>query len=428
MKQINSLLQFIKKSPTSWHATQAIRERLKVEKFIELEEHDTWVLNPGGKYFVTRNDATLFAFIVPKKTPQSIQLFASHLDSPALKLKPSSEYTKENMLLLGLEPYGGLLLTSWLNRDLAIAGRVFYLDKKNKVQKALVNLENHPVTIPQLAIHLDRQVNEKGLMLNKQEHLAALMGLQNLADPKEKRLEKWLKQQVPYQKLLSADLFLYPLEQASLLGDGEMIASYRIDNLVSAHAVLENMTQVKSKQEDTLIAAIFFDHEEIGSQTAVGASSPLLAQIIERITLALQMDREGYLKLFSKSLCLSIDMAHATHPNYNDRHEPHHFIGMEKGVVIKHNSQFKYGSEANSVSKLVALSLEHHLPIQHFVTRGDIPCGSTIGPLLSTATGMATVDIGIPQLSMHSCREVVATKDYFALCSLIKLALEKPVC
>lgn len=420
---ISALLQFLDSSPTAWHAVENCSHKLIKMGFTEIKEEDSWKLKPGQGYFVKRNGSSLCAFVLPQKTPHALHIAAAHTDSPAFKLKPNAEFTKENMRMLGVEIYGGPLLVSWLNRDLAIAGRVVYSDTKGHTRESLVRLDDTPVVIPQLAIHLDREVNEKGLVLNKQEHLAALTGLAD-KNSKASFLEKALKAVLPMKQLLGSDLFLYPMEPPRLLGEHrELIASYRIDNLVGVYTSLEGLIHAKTPHRDTIKMAVFWDNEEIGSHTAQGAGSPFLAQLIERICLALGLSREDYFRMISRSLCASVDLGHALHPNYADKHEPRHVALMNKGILIKTNAQHRYASDARSSATIVNLCHKHKIPFQKYMSRGDIPCGTTVGPIHATLTGMPTIDIGVTQLSMHSCREVMGVKDFDSLCSLLKAFL-----
>jgi len=323
--------------------------------------------------------------------------------------------------MLGVEIYGSPMIASWLNRDLGIAGRVVFIDTKGHQREELVSLSDHPLVIPQLAIHLDRNVNESGPVLNKQEHLAALAGIVKKDKEKNHYLERLLKKALPIKELLASDLFLYPLEKASVLGENhELIASYRIDSLGSVHAILHGLADTSVPTIDTIKMAVFWDNEEIGSNTAQGAGSPFLPQVIERITLALKLSREEYFRIISRSLCASVDLAHAMHPNYSDKHEPRHLALLNQGVAIKTNAQYRYASDARSTAAIIALCLKHKIPFQRYVARGDIPCGTTVGPIHANLTGMATIDIGCTQLSMHSCRELTGAEDHQSLIDLLK--------
>jgi len=420
---IDSLIAFLDRSPTAWHAVENLREELRKAHFQELHEGDSWKLTPGGRYYLTRNGSTLCAFVMPTGSPKSLRLLGSHTDSPAFKLKPQAEFLKENMLMLGVEIYGGPLLTSWLNRDLGIAGRVVLRDKKGHLRTELVTLDQNPVVIPQLAIHLDRTVNEDGLKLQKQEHLAALAALDIEADKKSGKthyLETLLKEQYSFEEWVSGELFLYPLEGARLMGyQKQMISSYRLDNLASVFASAQALLGIKKPSKDQLQMAFFWDNEEVGSGTAQGAHSPFLMQTLERICLASKIEREGFLRLLSQGICLSVDLAHALHPNYNDKHEPRHPTLMNKGIVLKTNAQQRYASDAVTTGLIAGLCKERKIPFQYFIPRNDIPSGSTIGPINAQVTGMTTLDLGCVELSMHSARELAAVEDLMNLTKLL---------
>lgn len=427
-KKVQALKQFLDSSPTAWHAVASVRERLEQQGFSPLHEEEPWQLTPGGRYFVIRNGSSLCAFVVPKKQLQKTCLIGAHTDSPGFKLKPNAEFRKENMIMLGVEVYGAPLISSWLNRDLGIAGRIIYQTKKGRIEERLVRLDRHPVVLPQLAIHLDREVNEKGIVLNKQEQLAVIAALTTKEDSGS-YLERELREQIDFKELLASDLYLFPLEPAAFVGEKEqMLAAYRIDNLNSVHACLSALCELERPQEHTLAMMAIWDNEEIGSATRQGAASPFLSHVLERITLALKLSREEYLRSLSQSFCISVDLVHALHPNYTDKHEPRHPLMMEGGIVIKHNAQNRYATDARSAAKIISLCQQEGIAVQKFVTRGDIPAGSTIGPIHAHVTGMATVDLGCAQLSMHSCRELTSCKDYLDLCRLLKLALNKSDC
>lgn len=419
---IQDFCNFLDESPTSWHAVASISHRLREAGFTELDEKSPWKLKRGGKYFTIRN-GSLCAFILPKKDLESSHIVAAHTDSPALKLKPNAEYRKENMILLGVEVYGGPLLTSWVNRDLAIAGRVFYHDSKG-IQEALVYLDQYPVIIPQLAIHLDREVNEKGLLLNKQEHLNAVATLSSSLKEDQSYLHEIISSEIKNKEILSTELFLTPLEPARLFGlNRELLASYRLDNLGSVHAATTGIIE-SSSNSDTLSMAIFWDHEEVGSNSMQGAHSPFLGQILERISLFFEQGREEYFCFLQNSICVSVDLTHALNPNYSEKHDPRHKPLLGQGVVVKSNAQQRYASESELTAFLTWLCAHEKLPLQKFVNRSDMLAGTTVGPITATTLGIPTIDIGYPQLSMHSIREVVACQDHLDMCQLMAAILK----
>lgn len=411
---IDKLLHFFTHSPTAFHAVEETRKQFLKAGFKELRIDEEWILKKGHPYFLCR-DGAMIAFVTPTKELKEVRVLASHTDSPALKLKPRSEFVKEGMVMLGVEVYGGPLLSSWLNRDLGIAGKIFFSDKKGKLQEALVNLTTWPVTIPQLAIHLDRKVNDEGLLLNKQEHLAALASAhQGKQDPAF--LLNLISTAFPIDELVGHDLLLYPLEAPRRIGkQGEFIAAYRIDSLASVHAITQALLDHPEPLPHRLKMATFWDHEEIGSGTATGAGSPLFSNLLERIGISLGGTRETYLRLIPHSLTISVDLWHAVNPNYPEKHDPQHKVELGQGVLIKTNAQKRYASDLSSMKPVLEAARKAKIPHTQIAGRNDIPSGSTIGPIQASQTGMPTVDVGIGQLSMHSTRELMRADDYISL-------------
>lgn len=416
---------FLDHSPTAWHAALQLGNRLAVCDFSPLDENEKWNLELGKKYFVVRNGA-LCAFVLPHQTPQRAVILASHTDSPALKLKPQPSFQKENMSLFSVEVYGSPLLNSWLNRDLALAGKVIISNGNHHIEERLVFLDDMALFIPQLAIHLDREVNEKGLILNKQEHLCPIVGLTEEGKDPLHCLETLLRRHLFFHSLISFELFLVPLEPSRFMGvNNEMIASYRIDNLASAHACVSAMGYVKEPPKDAIQMAVFWDNEEIGSHTREGAASPFLSDMLQHIGFGLKIDPEEMLLLKNNAFCVSVDMAHALNPNYPQKYDPHHQPLLGKGIVLKYNANHKYASNALSAATIIQACKTLNLPHQSFSCRSDLPCGSTVGPIVAQGMGINTVDIGCPQLSMHSIREVMACQDYIDLCRLLTFLLEE---
>ena len=420
--KIDDLINYIENSPTAWHAVEELKKKLQALSFIELREKERWDLKPGQKYFVVRNGSSICAFITPTSVPEKALVVGAHTDSPALKIKPNGEYCQENVTMLSVEIYGGPLLSSWLNRDLMIAGKVVYADAQDNITHRLVHFPDHLVTIPQLAIHLDRNVNDQGPALNKQLHLNAVAALNFQG---ENYLKTLLSSVVKTDNILSTELFLVPFEKPQRLGfQKEMIASYRFDNLGSAHAAIDGLISESSPKDHSIKMVMFWDHEEIGSNTTNGAGSPFFMNTLERILLSYNQNREDLHRVIDQSICLSIDQAHALHPNYKDKHDPKHAPLLGKGIVIKHNAQQRYATSSETEAVVVQLCQKHQIPYQKFVSRNDVGCGSTIGPIHATITGMKCVDLGSPQLSMHSCRELAACDDHLAMCSLTKAFFE----
>ncbi len=399
---MDKFLKFLKKSLTVYHAADTITESLKKAGFAQIKEADAWKLKCGGKYFVVREETLITAFIVPKKKPTSATLLATHIDRPCLKLKPISETSTQNIGQLATETYGAPLLHTWLDRDLVIAG---------KIESKTVAFEEHPVIIPSLALHLDRDIQEKGVKIHKQDHLKAIFSL----DTKKSPLKKHLR----------SDLFLVPLEAPAFIGKNkEMIASYGLDNLTSSFAAMEAITGAKP-QKETLSMAFFWDHEEVGSISTRGADSTFTAEILERIALSLKMQQEDLYRLKAKSLCISSDLVHGFHPNFSDKYDPQNASYLGKGVSIKFNANQRYVTSREGVNKLLLLAEKHKIPMQHFSTRSNIPTGSTLGPMMAAMSGIQTVDLGISGLAMHSIRETVATQDMVSLCKLFEKVLNE---
>lgn len=422
---LQDLSSFLDTNPTAWHAVDNCAQRLEAQGFIEIKEGDSWSLQQGQRYYIKHHQSSICAFVLPTLSPKRVRLLASHTDSPSFKLKPQPEIRRNQALLFGVEVYGAPLLSSWLNRDLGLAGRIVYTTKDKQLQERLVRLEKHPLVIPQLAIHLDREVNEKGLLLNKQEHLNALAALEQDLPAKSSYLEMLLRDEIDFEQLVSFDLLLFPIEKARFIGyKQQFLSSYRIDSLASVHAALSALLDDPSPLDEDIKMTIFWDNEEVGSHTAQGAESPFFNQTLERLLLALGKSREDYFRVLSQSHCTSIDLAHSLHPNYADKHDAQHHPILGKGIVLKTNAQQRYASDAYSSLPIHILASRQGIPLQKFVSRNDMPCGSTIGPLQACISGIPTVDIGCGQLSMHSCRELMACQDHLYLFDLLKALLQ----
>lgn len=405
---------FLENSPSAWHAVQEVGNRLAAVDFIPLDEKEKWHLEKGEKYFVHRG-GFLAAFILPKEKPLKMQIVASHTDSPALKLKPHPEIHEENLHLLETEIYGSPLLHSWFNRDLAIAGRILIQNKKNEIEEKLVFLDEAPIFIPQIALHLDREINEKGAVIDKQNQLRAVL---NLNVESKNGLEELLRKHISFDTLLSFDLFLVPLEHPRFLGsEEEMLGSYRLDNLASVHACAHAIAS--STSSPSLQMALFWDHEEVGSRTTEGASSPLLSDLFKRILPAVGLSEEEIICLKNSSLCASVDVAHAFNPNFPSKFDPNHKSLMGKGIVLKYNADKKYASDGKTAATILHLGKKLKLNIQSFTSHSNVSCGSTIGPIIAQTMGIPTVDIGCPIFSMHSAREVIGCQDHVEMCQFL---------
>ena len=419
---LTDLLAFLGDSPTPFHAVASAVSRLEAVGFRAIAETDDWSALAPGRYAFVHGGSSVLAFVIPKKKRiKGFRIVGAHTDSPNLRLKPNPEYTKEGYAQLGVEVYGGALLNSWLDRDLSLAGRVFVAGASEGAKKAapgtvesrLVRFKRPMLRVAQLAIHLDRDVVEKGLVLNKQEHLAPIFGL---AGDDAKSLKTMLAEElgVAEARVVGSDLMLYDVVRPTLGGrNREMLFSARLDNLGMSHAAIRALIEAapKGETEDLVPVAALFDHEEVGSETAYGAHSGFLPRALERIILGRGGSREDYHRALAGSLCVSADMAHAVHPNYESRHESRHKPVLNGGPVIKLNAQQRYATSGATAALFRDLCARAEVPVQHYANRTDLPCGSTIGPIASTLLGIRTVDVGNPMLSMHSVRELAGAKD-----------------
>ncbi len=417
---MNSFIEFLSHSPTVWHAAKTISSHLLKGGFSPLHEEQAWPLEPGRAYFVTRDDALIAAFRLPRKQPKKTLLLASHLDSPALKIKPHPQRSTHSIEQLSTEVYGSPLLHSWLDRELALAGRIITSDAQGTLRKDLVFLQETPLILPQLAIHLDRSIQEKGICVHRQDHLHAIASLRSHPHC----LETLLKRELSFQTLLHFDLFLVPLQPPQIVGlERELLAGYRLDNLTSAYASLQALLAAPVL-DDTLSIALFWDHEEIGSQTYLGADSLFVDELFERIIAHYSMSRETFFQMKSRSLIISSDVAHGFHPNYADRYDPLNAPFLGRGVVLKQSANQRYAMSATAAASLLQLAAAAKIPIQTFASRSDIPSGSTVGPIMAARAGMPTLDLGIASWAMHSAREVIACEDQRSLTQLLTRLLE----
>jgi aspartyl aminopeptidase len=414
---LDDLLGFLADSPTPFHAVASATQRLVGAGFEPITETDSWADLEPGRYTFAHGGSSLFAFVIPEgKRISGFRIVGAHTDSPNLRLKPNAEYKKEGYAQLGVEVYGGVLLNSWLDRDLSLAGRVFVRDA-DRVVARLVRFTRPMLRVAQLAIHLDRDVNE-GLKLNRQEHLAPIFGL--ASDPAkggEKDLVALVAEElkVAREQIVGTDLMLYDVVPPAVAGrDDEMIFSARLDNLAMCHAGTRALVDAAPRAASGEIVPVLalFDHEEVGSESAYGAHSGFFPRALERIVLGSKRgSREDFHRALAGSLCVSADMAHAVHPNYESRHEARHKPVLNGGPVIKVNAQQRYATSGPTAMLFRDLCERSEVPVQYYAHRTDLPCGSTIGPIASTLLGIRTVDVGNPMLSMHSIRELGGAKD-----------------
>ena len=415
---LDSLFEFIEASPSPFHAAAAAVDRLAAAGFVETGRGESWSELDAVQGFAVRDGGTVVAVragaaVDPERLRFSV--IGAHTDSPNLRVRPQPDSGTLGYRQLGVEVYGGVLLNSWLDRDLGLSGRVEVHSGDGdgpaaRSRTVLWRCDRALLRVPQLAIHLDRDVND-GLKLDRQQHMTPVWGL---GEPNAAGFREFLADELEVEPdaVLAWDVMAHDLTPPARLGrDGEMYAASRIDNLASCHAAVEALARLSSLPDDTAAVVVLFDHEEIGSDSATGAGSPILADALERIAAALGASRDQYLRAVARSLCVSADGAHAVHPNYPERHEPQHLPLLNGGPVVKTNVNVRYATDARTHTRFVAACGAAGVPHQVYSHRGNLPCGSTIGPITASRLGMSVVDVGSPQLSMHSARELGGSDD-----------------
>ncbi|WP_417912102.1 M18 family aminopeptidase [Candidatus Electronema sp. TJ] len=409
------LISFLRSSPTAFHAAASAAALLVEQGFIRLEEQAAWGRLAAGKYFVLRNESSLIGFTWNSSGP--FRMIGAHTDSPSLKLKPNPLRREQGCLQLGVEIYGGALLRPWFDRELSLAGRVAWRDKNGGLSSALLDFQRPLAVIPSLAIHLNREANKQQEM-NAQTDMTPLIGLaaETAAAFQELLLEE-LRRCRPEAEpagIIDHELFLYDPAPPTLTGlKGEFITGARLDNLVSCFAAAQAL---RSADSGLNCLIVLNDHEEVGSVSAAGAQGSFLRDVLER----LRPDPEERQAALRGSFFISADNAHAVHPNFAAKHDSLHLPQLGKGPVIKFNANQRYATTAASAAAFRQLCAKAEVPVQEFVSRSDMGCGSTIGPLTAAELGVETVDVGIPSLAMHSIRETAASVDCWHLCRVLQ--------
>jgi len=403
----NGLLKFLDNSPTPYHAVLEMKKMLESEGFTELDERDNWKLDKRGKYFTCRNDSSIIAFTQPSEDVSYLMLGA-HTDSPNLKIKPNPLVKKAGVVQLAVEPYGGLLFNPWFDRDLSIAGKVMYLDSKDTLQEAVIDLKKPLAVISSLAIHLDKEAN-KNRSVNAQTDILPILTCKDDFEFEEFILNHINKEA---KELLSHNLSFYDTQKAAFVGINEdFIASARLDNLLSCY--VSTMAIINNAAKPMMM--ICSDHEEVGSDSTSGASGPFLENVLSRIV----NNQEKFIQMSRNSLLISCDNAHAIHPNFSAKHDDNHAPHINKGAVIKVNANQRYATNATTISHVKLAAKQAGESLQNFVTRSDMGCGSTIGPITATRIGVETIDIGLPTYAMHSIRELAGSDDAYALYKIL---------
>jgi len=427
---VNGLIDFIKNSPTPFHAVEVMAQILERHGFKQLDETEQWDVNggkPGERFYVTRNDSSIIAFQLNQTLIENgMRMVGAHTDSPCLKVKPNPEIINNNYLQLGVEVYGGALLNPWFDRDLSLAGRVSYLNEDGAIDHQLIDLEKAVAVIPSLAIHLDRDANDKR-SVNKQKDLPPILMklpendtdtsidfkaiLLKLVNVKNASLDV---KPARAEKVLSYELCFYDTQAPAVIGlHDDFIASARLDNLLSCYTGLMALIEGDSKQNTLLVCS---DHEEVGSMSAAGAQGPFLKSVLERLCAG----DENLSRMIANSVMISADNAHGVHPNYADKHDGNHGPILNNGPVIKINANQRYASNSQTSAMFEHLCELADVPVQSFVVRSDMACGSTIGPITASEIGVKTVDIGVPTFAMHSIRELAGRWDAFYLYRVLK--------
>lgn len=404
------LINFLTESPTPFHGVSTMAATLEANGFRCLREADPWSLEPGGRYYTTRNGSSIIAFVNGRADvfANGLRLVGAHTDSPCLMVKPSPELHGMGYSRLGVEVYGGALLNPWFDRDLSIAGRVIYKDGHDQLAQSLVNFTDPVAVIPSLAIHLDRQANEQRT-INPQTDIQPLLFLEG--EGREKDFRQCLAERflAPGSEVVDYELYFYDTQPPAIVGlYGDFVASARLDNLLSCYVGLESILAADGSQTCLLVCN---DHEEVGSASACGAQGPMLAGVLERLL----PDAEKRFQVISRSLLVSTDNAHGLHPNYPDKHDQNHGPLLNGGPVIKVNARQRYATNGLTAALFRQLAEQAGVPLQVFVARNDMPCGSTIGPITATQVGVPTLDVGVPTFAMHSIRETAGVADSLAL-------------
>jgi aspartyl aminopeptidase len=413
--ETTGLLRFIDASPSPFHAAAEAAELLRAAGFVEVNEGAAFPTEPG-RYLLLRGGA-LAAWVTPvgARAHLPFRVVGAHTDSPNLRVKPRPDHVKAGWQMLGVQPYGGLLRNSWLDRDLSLSGRVVVRTAGGR-QHRLFHDRDPVLRVAQLAIHLDRGVNEQGVVLNPQQHLVPLWGIGG----SPASFAAYLGEQVGAEPadILAWDAMTHDIQPAALIGrERDLVAAPRLDNLASCHAAVCALRQAAGQVQAAGARAayrpvvVLFDHEEVGSSSERGAASPLLPGLLERIVLAAGGDREGYWQALAASVVASADMAHGIHPNYADLHEPQHPVLVNGGPVLKVHPELRYATDAVGAAVMREACDQAGVSLQTFVVRSDLPCGSTIGPITAARLGVTTVDVGAPMLSMHSARELAGAHD-----------------
>lgn len=400
------LIHFIAKSPSTFHAVRGIKAALLYAGFTEIREEDPWQIEKGGKYVVTRNGSALMAFTVPEEGAEAFHITASHCDSPTFKIKENPEIADGPYVKLNVEGYGGMIMSTWLDRPLSVAGRLLVTENGHLAEK-LVAIDGTMLVIPSVAIHMDRSVNQHKEW-KVQKDMLPLYGMTGAKTPFMDVIAAAAK--VKAEDILAHDLTLYSRVPAAIWGEErEFISSPKLDDLQCAFACFRGFTQ--GQKEKYISVYALFDNEEVGSATSQGAGSTFLANTLERLARSLGYSYDETMAMIARSFMISADNAHSVHPNHPEYADPVNRPVINGGIVIKYSAAQKYATNAFSAAYFKKLCKEHDIPTQTFTNHSDNPGGSSLGNISNTVIAIPTVDIGLPQLAMHSSYETAGVKD-----------------
>jgi len=422
----DGLCEFVDASPSPFHVCATVADRLRSAGYTELDENQRWGGAAGGRFFVVRAGSLVAWNASDPGNGAGLKPFrvvGGHTDSPNLRVKQHPDLTVAGWQVVALQPYGGAWLNSWLDRDLGVSGRISVRGHSGGPEHRLVRFDEPLLRIPQLAIHLAEDRNTVGL--NPQRHVNAVWGAVRGAGDGPRSFWHWLADKIGVDRadLLAADLMTHVLEPSCRVGaNRDLVSAPRLDNQGTCYAGLEALLAAEPGAHIPVLA--LFDHEEVGSTSDHGAQSELLPTTLERIVLAGGGDREDYLRLGAGSMVASGDMAHATHPNYPERHEPGHPIYVNGGPVLKVQPNLRYATDGRTAAAFEMACRQAGVPLQRYEHRADLPCGSTIGPMTAARTGIPTVDVGAPQLAMHSARELMGAGDIATYAAALRAFLE----
>ncbi len=428
LEYANKILRLIDQSPTAFHVVENAKSMLDAHGFKGLRESEVWKLEAGGRYYVTRNDSSIIAFLIPQKEYKGFRIIASHSDSPCPKLKEDYEMDKSGYVRLNVEKYGGMLLAPWFDRPLSVAGRILVRDEKEEsgIRSVLVNLEKDVAVIPSLAIHMNRDANA-GYSYSFQKDMLPIVSTSGDSEKDRNPSIMSLIAEASGEKaddILGNDLFLYLREQGKVWGvNDEFIGSSRLDDQECVWCTLDGFLDATKREErdsadetsEFVQMICVFDNEEVGSRTKQGADSDFLGNLIDRINDNLGRSREDYYTAYANSFMISADNAHALHPAHTEKYDPVRSPAVNEGIVLKFSARQSYTTDAVSAAFVKKLCEEESIPYQVFVNHSDEPGGSTLGNILNSHVSVNTADIGLPQLAMHSAYETAGVEDLDSL-------------